>query len=336
MRIVTDLVDLNAASIAIREIAFPLNRLEAYMPTVERETVDYKLTQTDRFNQATFVRAFDAPAPIIGRPGVVETKGGLPAISALDVITETDAIRARRLAGVQNGDAVTANTNGTLARTTSAVQNKYELLRGQAISLGGIVLAENGVFQSVDFQVPSANKVTRSVSWTNPSADILTELFAWHQAYIDSSGESAEVMLTSNKVWQLMLRNDAVRSLFSPMPSIVTPDALNGILQAYGLPRVETYERKIEDVTGTKQRVIAEDRLIFLPGPDSPIGETQMGLTEEAVTLTERGVLTDDVAPGLVAVTYVNEEPVYKAAKTASIGLPVLQRKDALVTAQVL
>lgn len=336
MRIVTDLVDLNAASIAIREIAFPLNLLEQYMPTVETETVDYKLTQTDRFNQATVVRAFDAPAPIIGRPGVVETKGGLPAISALDVITESDAIRARRLAGVQNGDAVTASTNGTLARTTSAVQNKYELLRGQAISTGMIVLSENGVQQTADFGVPAGNKVTRAVAWTDPTADILTELFTWHQVYVDSSGESAGIALTSNRVLQLMLRNDKVRSLFSPMPSIVTPVALNQILEAYGLPRIETYERKIEDVTGTKQRVIAEGRFIFLPDSSNPIGETQMGLTEEAVTLTERGVLTEDVAPGLVAVTYVNEEPVYKAAKTASIGLPVLQRKDAIVTASVL
>lgn len=336
MRIVTDLVDLQAATIAIRELAFPQNLLEAYMPTVERESVDYQLVTGGRFNRATKVRAFDAPTPIIGRPGVVEVKGGLPAISAMDVITESDAIRARRLAGIGNSDLVAANTSGVLARTTQAVQNKYELLRGQALSTGMIVLNENGVQQTADFNVPSTQKVTRAVAWTDPSADILTELFTWHQVYIDAAGESPGAILTSNRVWQLMLRNDAVRSLFSPMPSIVTPDALNGILQAYGLPPVQTYERKIEDATGTKQRVIAEERLIFLPSNQDPVGETQMGITESAVTLSERNVLVEEEAPGLVAVTLVNEEPVYKAGKTDSIGLPVLQREDAIVTAVVL
>ncbi len=336
MRIVTDMLDLQAATIAIRELAFPENLLEAYMPSVERESVDYRLVSGSRFNRATVVRAFDAPTPIIGRPGLMETKGGLPAISAMDVITETDAIRARRLAGIGNSDLVANNAAAVIARTTSTVQNKYELLRGQALSTGMIVIAENGVQQTADFDVPAANKVTRALAWTDPAADILNELFTWHQVYVDSAGESAGVILTSNRVWQLMLRNDAVRALFSPMPSIITPESLNGILQAYGLPRVVTYERKIEDVTGTRQRVIAENRLIFLPTSDNPVGETQFGLTEEAITLAERNVLMEDEGAGLVAVTMVNEDPVYKAGKTASIGLPVLQRNDALVTAVVL
>ena len=338
MRIITDLVDLQEATLAIRELAFPQNRLEAYMPSVERESVDYGLLRGDRFNQATVVRAFDAPAPIIGRPGVVETKGGLPAVSAMDVITETDAIRARRLAGLDNGDAVAANVLGTLARTTQAVQNKYELMRGQALSTGMVVLRENRVDQVADFEVPAANKVVRAVAWTDPAADIPAELFAWHQVYIDSAGGPAETILTSNRVWQAMLRNPAIRDLFSPKPSIVTPAALNQILSAYGLPNVEVYERKIEDPTGVKQRVIADNRLVYLPGPDDPVGETQFGLTEEAVMLREQEVLVEGEveAPGMVAVTFVNEQPVYRAGLTASIGMPVLQRPDAVVTAAVL
>lgn len=336
MRIVTDLIDLQAATLAIREIPFPENRLEAYLPSVESESVDYRLVSTTRFNQATKVRAFDAPAPLIGRRGVVEVKGGLPAVSAMDVITETDAIRARRLAGLGNSDLVVASTEGTLARTTQAVQNKYELMRGQALSTGMVVLNENGVIQTADFEVPAANKVIRAVSWLDPTADIVSELFAWHQAYIDSAGGPAEIILTSSRARSAMLRNEAVRSLFSPRPSIVTPEALRQILEAYELPRVDTYERRIEDATGTRQRVIAENRLMFLPGAGTPVGETQLGLTEEAVTLRERNVLVEDEAPGLVAVTFVNENPVYKAGLTASIGLPVLQRPESIVMATVL
>lgn len=342
MRIITDLVDLQVATLAIREIPFPENRLEQYLPVVENETVDYRLARTDRFNQAANIRAFDMPAPIIGRPDATVVKGGLPAISAMDVITETDAIRARRLAGLDNGDAVANNVNAVLARTTQAVQNKYELLRGMALSQGVIVVNENGVQQAVDFDVPAENKVTRAVSWLDPTANILAELMAWQQVRIDSAGSPAEVALTSSRVLQAMLLNEGIRGLFNPRPSIISPEALNQQLAAFGLPRIETYDRKID--TGAKdgngrpvrQRVIAENRFVLLPGADNPIGETQTGLTEEATLLGEQGVLAEEVAPGMVAVVLVNDHPVFRAGLTASIGLPVIERPDEIVTATVL
>jgi len=340
MRIITDLVDLQVATLAIREIPFPENRLEQYLPVVENETVDYRLARTDRFNQAANIRAFDMPAPIIGRPDATVVKGGLPAISAMDVITETDAIRARRMARLDNGDAVANNVNGILARTTQAVQNKYELLRGMALSQGVIVVNENGVQQAVDFDVPSENKVTRAKSWLDPTANILAELMAWQQVRIDSAGSPAAVALTSSRVLQAMLLNEGIRGLFNPRPSIISPESLNQQLAAFGLPRIETYDRKID--TGAKdardrpvrQRVIAEDRFVLLG--DDPIGETQTGLTEDATLLAEQGVLAEEVAPGMVAVTLVNDHPVFRAGLTASIGLPVIERPDEIVTATVL
>jgi len=340
MRIITDLVDLQVATLAIREIPFPENRLEQSLPVVENETVDYRLARTDRFNQAANIRAFDMPAPIIGRPDATVVKGGLPAISAMDVITETDAIRARRMARLDNGDAVANNVNGILARTTQAVQNKYELLRGMALSQGVIVVNENGVQQAVDFDVPSENKVTRAKSWLDPTANILAELMAWQQVRIDSAGSPAAVALTSSRVLQAMLLNEGIRGLFNPRPSIISPESLNQQLAAFGLPRIETYDRKID--TGAKdardrpvrQRVIAEDRFVLLG--DDPIGETQTGLTEDATLLAEQGVLAEEVAPGMVAVTLVNDHPVFRAGLTASIGLPVIERPDEIVTATVL
>ncbi|ROP45942.1 major capsid protein [Pseudokineococcus lusitanus] len=336
MRIVTDLVDLQGLTVDIRALAFPENALERHLPTVVGETVDYRLAEAGRYNQATVVRAFDTPAPLISRPGVVETKGGLPAISAMDVITETDSIRARRLNGLSNADAFAPTVPGSAARTTQAVQNKYELLRGQALSTGGISIAENGVVQAVDFGVPTANKFVRPVAWTNTSADIVNDLVTWHQQFIDSSGGPAGEIVTSSRVFQQVLRSPSVRALFSPQPSVVTPDAARSILAAYGLPPIVTYDRRIEDAAGTLQRVIAEDRVVFLPGDGATVGQTQLGITAEAVELASRGVLEADLAPGLTAVTYVIENPVSTAVLTASIGLPVVQRPRSIVTATVL
>ena len=342
MRIITDLVDLQVTTLAVRELLFPENQLEEFFPTVARETVDYRLASTDRFNEATLVRAFDAPSPIIGGPASVVIQGGLPAISAMRVITETDAIRARRLAGVANADEIEDTVTSALAQTTKAVQNKYELLRGLALSTHMVTINENGYQQTADFDVPAAQRPTRAVVWTNPAADIVGELFTWGSVFSDAAGEEAAYILTSKTVLYNMLRNTAVRTLVSPTaaPSVITPGQLNQVLNAYGLPEIRTYERKIDtgarDVDGrpVRARVIPEDKLIFLPADG--LGETQLGITAQATLLTERGVLDGGNAPGLVTVTFENEDPVYKAGLTASIGLPVIQRPEAIVTATVL
>jgi len=343
MRLVTDLVDLNVATLTVRELQFPENALEAVFPTETKETVEYKLGSTDRFNEATVVRAFDASTPLIGGGEAVEIKGGLPAVSAGLVITETDAIRARRLAGVVGAEELTDSITGAMAKTTKAVQNKYELMRGLALAEHRIVLDENGIKQSVEFDVPAANLVTRALAWSDPAADIIGELFAWAELFSDSAGEAAAQIITTRQVRSWMLRNEGVRQFYAGSgrltPSVITPQGLNEVLDAFELPAIGVYERLID--TGQRdanrkpirQRVLPQGKLVMLP--TEPIGSTQMGLTEHAVSLAEKGILTQETAPGMVALTFVNEEPLYKAAYTQSIGLPVIDRADAIVTATV-
>lgn len=343
MQLVTNLVDLNVSTLAIRELDFPDNELEAIFPTVVSETIDYKFGSTGRFNEATTVRAFDAPTPIIGGGTAVAMRGGLPAVSAMRLITESDGLRARRLVGISGAEELADTTNAALAQATLAVQNRYELFRGEAIATHQIVINENGIKQGVDFGVPAALRPTRAVAWSDfANADIIGELFAWMRVYVKYAGKRPGKIVTSLEVLYNMLRNAAVRALVSPTaaPTVITPEQLNQALGAYGLPPVTTYDREIDtgvmDADGEpiRQRVIPVGKLAMLPADG--LGETQMGLTERGVQLAESNILTSDVAPGMVAVTFVNPEPVYKVGLVDSIGLPVIQHPREILTAQVL
>lgn len=340
MRNVFDVIDLRVATLAVRQLAFPDNELQAFLPNVATEDIEYRLESTDRFNKAASVRPFGAPTPIIARPGVVETRGGLPAIGALLPVTESERIRARRLAGTPLADVVGPDATRLAAITARATANKAELFRGQVLSTGMIVINENGVDQVADFKVPAANKIVTPVAWTDTAtADMPTDLFTALQAYVDSAGGPPGTMLTSSRVRGLMLRNEAARGLFSPQPSIITPAQLQAQLDAYGLPPIRVNDRMIEDAAGVLQRVIPDNVVIFLPPAGSAaLGRTQWGLTETGVLLASTAnpfgggnILTPDSAPGMVTVTLVNDEPIYTAVKTDAIALPVIDNARSIV-----
>src|SRR5438094_338629 len=101
MRAIYDLVDLRVTTLAARQIPYSDQTLEDIFPSVNVEDVDYRLVQENLLTQTVPARGFDSPAPVIARPGFIEIRGGIPAFSAADLLTETDLIRARRLAGIQ-------------------------------------------------------------------------------------------------------------------------------------------------------------------------------------------------------------------------------------------
>src|SRR5690348_4385502 len=100
MRAVYDLVDLRPVIAAARQLAFADDALEGYLPAVAVDDVDYRLGRSNRLDQTVPPRALDTPAAIIARPGAIEVRGGLPAFSALDLLTESDLQKAQRLAGL--------------------------------------------------------------------------------------------------------------------------------------------------------------------------------------------------------------------------------------------
>ena len=328
-----DLVpDLAPTILAARQVRDARNTLARFLPNTNVAAVSYRLGRRRRLDQTVPVRAIDAPATPIRRPGVLDVRGDLPAITPIVNLSEQDLtnemIMARQLAGldVDYQDAVDASA----AIAALTVDNTLEVMRGQLLSTGAIsLLADDGGIFEVDFDVPDAQKFTPTTPWIDPEANEFEDLEAWHEAYIAAAGTPAGIAVMSRRPSRHLL--NAVQKMYPQQP--VGSASLNAYLADRELPPIFTYDRVLEAADGSKTRVFPNDVITFLPGEDAPVGRTELGVTQEAVQQVQRQVLTAAQAPGVTIVTLGEDNPVQRAVKAAAIGMPVLNDNDSIVIA---
>lgn len=326
-----DLVpDLRPVILAAREHRDDRNTLARFLPNVAVQAITYRLGRRKRVDQVVPIRAFDAPATPIKRPGVVDVRGELPAVTPIVDLSETDLnmefILAQQLAGQQVDWQPWVNAAAGLVAITA--DNTFELMRGQALSTGVVSLtAEDGDVHEVDFAVPADSKIAVAAPWDpNTSAGataMFADLEAAHEVHHDTSGSAAGLAVTTAKVNRLLLRG--LQQLFPQQP--VGQISLNAYLTDRGLPGVVTYDRTLRNEDGSRTRIYPEGHLTFLPG-DGPVGRTELGVTQEAVQQVQNRVLAAQEAPGLTIVTLGQDNPVQRAVKGAAVGLPVIQDNE--------
>ena len=322
-----DLVpDLRPTILAARQVRDASNTLARFLPYREVQSVSYRLGRRQRLDQTVPVRAIDAPAVPIRRPGVLDVRGDLPAVTPIVDLSEQDLtnemVIAQQLAGIAvNWEPVVQAAAGQAAKT---VDNTFEAMRGQALSALKIALTSaDGVVHDVDFGADVSQVVNVTNRWDQAGGDAFADFARVHGEHIDRAGAPAGIALTTAKVKRALLAALAVKYPNAP----VDVNTLNAYLTANDLPQVLTYDRSFTAYDGTKTRVYPEGTLTFLPG-DEPVGATQLGVTQEAVQQVQNRVLAASEAPGVTVVTLGKDNPVQRAVKAAAIGLPVLADID--------
>ena len=318
-----DLVpDLRPTILAARQVRDANNTLARFLPYREVQSVSYRLGRRQRLDQTVPVRAIDAPAVPIRRPGVLDVRGDLPAVTPIVDLSEQDLtnemVIAQQLAGIAvNWEPVVQAAAGQAAKT---VDNTFEAMRGQALSTLKIALTSaDGVVHDVDFGADVSQVVNVTNRWDQAGGDAFADFARVHGEHIDRAGAPAGIALTTAKVKRALLAALAVKYPNAP----VDVNTLNAYLTANDLPQVLTYDRSFTAYDGTKSRVYPEGTLTFLPG-DEPVGATQLGVTQEAVQQVQNRVLAASEAPGVTVVTLGKDNPVQRSVKAAAIGLPVL------------
>jgi len=343
MRMVYDLVpDLRPIILGARQLPYASQTLlDDYLPPTNVEEVEYRIGRVNRNDQTVPLRAFDTPAIPIARQGVREVRGGLPAMSAIDTLTETDLYRARRLAGLPV-DLVPSVVSAA-ARTSQTIVNTMRQMAGAALFSGNLNLVGNGINQAVDFGLPASNRVAPATAWSSTAAaTALDDLIAWRDAYITAAGGPPARMVTSTQGMRYFVRNTQIINATigsQPGRTYAKLSDLNdpgGLLAELGLPPMETFDQVLgvtDPNTGltTATRLTPANRLIFLPA--GPVGQQQYGITEEAVSLRDQQVIPQAELAGITPVTYVEENPVQKSVASAALGMPVIRDPFVLLTA---
>jgi hypothetical protein len=279
-------------------------------------------------------RAFDAETPIgSGGSGTRKVFELLP-LGLKERVGEYDQLRAR------GDDAQALIRNGidkAAFRVANAVVDRLELLRGSVLDTAVLTIDENGVKQSVAFGRPGGNTVTAGTLWSG-AAKPLDDLIAWGDVYAaGNQGNQPGAIVTSRRVVAALQRNADIRGLVATVggtPGIVSLEALNAVLTAYGLPPIYIYNRKIRG-----NNVLPDNKVYLLPAAVDPNGQSELGATFYGQTLEagepEYGIGASD-QPGLVVGAWKTKDPIAAWVHSNAIALPVLVNPVASMVATVL
>lgn len=323
----TDLTGYVRAALA----DYQLNKftLSQFLPNDPVDDIDYRLVSggAGLANAASF-RTYDAESPIGRRQGLSRISGELPPLSQKIRLGEYDRLRQRK----ESDPAIVNALYNDAEEMTESVAARMELARGDALVNGSVTISENGISGVVvNYGRTGAHTVTAGTLWTNGAADILNDLMSWRDTYEATNGVEPGAIVGSRRIWNLMLRNVAVRNQVFPgsnQPSIVTTAAINQMLESEGLPPFTMYRSQV-NVNGTATKVIPDNKLLLLPAAVDPsdvsgtqLGATVWGTTAEALDPSYGIELGDE--PGIVSGVYMDQDPLALWTKASAIGLPVL------------
>lgn len=341
MELVTDIVDLGALTVAAREIENPAGYvLEEFLPVKEIADIEYLVQRGTITRGVASYRAFDAETPI-GRRRATATKVRqelLPLGQKL-LIGEYERLLLQRAQGAQNGSLVTSVYDDTRSNVLS-IRARVQRAIGQVLSTGTFVLEdENGLFDVADFAVPDTHLgIAPADLFSDPTADLFGffESLAELMQTDSDDGQVPGQYITSRRVMNAIRANQQiVRAQWGPLATEgqVTPAQVNEKLVDQGLPTIRVVETKVGGV-----RVIPDHVLIAIPSNPADLGRTVYGITAEALELVGSNAVdfTLKDAPGITAVTMKQGDPVGIWSKAAATCLPVLERPELLLVANVL
>lgn len=316
-------------------------RLFPEQPTNEL-TYEYWRDQ-NRLPVMASVQAFGAEAAIAGRDGAVKVSGEIPPIKRKINLNERLFIALKR-EGAGDIAMVRDQLYNDIDNMVDSVLARIEAMRIEALATGQLALAENGVVVNVNFGVPVGNQQALLAvnqadgQWNQAAAEPITMIQDWTNAVVAASGVRPTRALTSNTVVANMLRNAQVRTMIwgdNGNARAVSLPQLNALLQTLDLPQIATYDLQVRAENGVgvpvAQPLFPANRFVLLP--PTPVGETLMGPTAEALLDNEVGA---EEAPGVYAVVTQEAEPPAIWTKAAACAFPTFPAVDQVFLAQVL
>lgn len=288
--------------------------------------------------------SYDAETPLASLPGAQRVTIELPKLGLKMRVSEYEQLRAR---GNLSNVVLRTSVERITERLVDAISDRLEYERGYAIENAALLIDdETGFKQTGDWERDAAHEVdaTDTVGgeyWDDANADPIRDLITWKEQYIATNGFAPGAILTSTQVLTTLQRHASLRVLASSLagaPQIVTIDAVNGALAAYGLPPIQVYDRQV-NFRGVVTKVLSPQFLFMLPSPGGTVGGVKLGATYFGTTLEaaepEYGIEELD-RPGIVVGTWKTRDPIAVWVHSAAIGLAVLGDANLTLRAQVL
>lgn len=340
--LVTDLVDPQDLVGYIRGLAFEQLRykflLSQFLPWKEIQDTEFRVTRGNLLDVDSAVyRGFDTESPIAKRQAGTRVTGQIPPLSLKIRIGEEERLRIEAQKTGDQGELI-AQVYDDAGNLTRAILARIERAIGEALHSGHLVLSENGVTADIDYGRANSHSVAPGTLWSDPAADVIGDLTTWVLAYLATNGIKPDAAIISTSILSNLLKNTTIRTQAASLlgtPARVSVGQLSAVLSDFELPPLIVNDEQTR-VGGTVTRIIPANKLVFVPPPDEPLGNTLVGITAESLELVDAGYLMSNEAPGLVSVVLKEFDPVSRWTKVGGLALPVLANPNLTFTATVL
>jgi hypothetical protein len=224
---------------------------------------------------------------------------------------------------------------------TNEVLNRLELAWGDLLTDGKFTMLSSEGGLEADYAVPSDQLISVSTPWTTTaSAAALSDLIAAYDLYVSRYGQAGS-MLTSRRVQRLLTQNTEIINAAAGAQTgrtRINLGELGDLFDSEGLPPLaEAFDESL-DVDGVTTRVLADDKLVFLPPNLDDLGRTAMGITATALELvnSNEADMAFEESPGIVGVVEKSDGVPYRQwTFVDACGMPVLTDSARLMTLDV-
>jgi hypothetical protein len=333
----------DALTAFVREVPTPsgLELLNAF-PRRDLDTNTVDFAEIVRTNRTARYRSWDGRIHVSARDTGSEKRVALLPLSSSLSMGEYERLQLEfaRTSGT-NQQALANAVYNDAQNLTREVQNRLEQAWGDVLTDGKLTINENGFVGEADFGVPATHLVSAATAWTNPAANALTDLIAWQDVWVTTNGTQPGRMRTSQRVQRLMQTNTQIIGAIAGTTSgrtRVTVAELNDLFASEGLPPLDQPYDTLVDVDGTSTRIIADDRLLFMPSDLGDLGYTAWGVTATALELVNSGDsdMSFEEAPGIVGVVEKIGPPYRQFTYVDAAAMPILSDARKLLVADVI
>jgi len=281
------------------------------------DVMDNEVDWTDITNTNRTARYRDPDGVIhsSSRDGATEKKVPLAPLSSSLSMGEYERLKLQFLrTGGTRGAALEQAIYNDSQRLTNEVLNRYELAWGDVLTDGKLNINEGGFVAEIDYGVPASLVQTPSASWDIVGTALVTDLEAWLNEYVAENGFMPGSILCSTRVQTAVKKNTSVINSVvgsaAGKPRVSRAD-LNEFMAGEGWPIFrEPYDTQLS-VDGVSTRVIADDRIVFLPPNLDDLGASYWGISATALELvnSNEAEMTFEDAPGIVGVVEKDGPP---------------------------
>ncbi len=257
-----------------------------------------------------------------------QSKGVSFDLQEMFLVKQAVAIKEKDLIALENtiSDTVINSIKdkylNELIATVRAVLKRFEVMRGEILHTGKLVVNENGYKGTIDYKMPAQN--FGNWDFTDESKDPL-QLIDDAMEYVENLTEVRPTrVITSKKNIRALVQHPKVRSAFygTEKDRIITMSKVNQVMEELDMPTFGVYREKYKKLQKNGKYktdfIIPQDKLILLP--PTKVGDTFYGPTAEGRRLRKHGIETKQDA--FVTTAYAEEiNPPEEKIISAATGL---------------